>query len=44
MSQRGLRSVLICSEQSANADMSQNEQAEDCIECKVKLRDSERAL
>ena len=24
--------------------MSQNEQAVDCIECKVKLRDSERAL
>ena len=44
MSQRGRRSVLSCSQQSANAEMSQTEQAEDCIECKVKLRDSERAL
>ena len=44
MSQRGRRSVLSCSQQCANAEMSHNEQAEDCIKCKVKLRDSERAL
>ena len=44
MSDRGRRSVLSCSQQSANAEMSQTEQAEDGIECKVKLRDSERAL
>ena len=44
MSQRGRRSVLSCSQQSANAEMSHNEQAEDCIECKVKLRDSERGI
>ena len=44
MSQRGRRSVLSCSQQSAKAEMSQNKQAEGCIECKVKLRDSERAL
>ena len=44
MSQRGRKSVLSCSQQCANAEMSQNEQAHDCIECKVKLRDSERAL
>ena len=44
MSQRGRRPLQSCSHQSANAEMSQNEQAEDCIEYKVKLRESERAL
>ena len=44
MSKRGCRSVQSCSQQSANAEMSQNEQAGDCIKCKVKLRDSERAI
>ena len=36
--------MLSGSQQSANAEISQNEHAEDCIEYKVKLRDSERAL
>ena len=44
MSQRDCRSVLSCSQQSANAGMSQNEQAENCIKCRVKLRNSERTL
>ena len=35
MSQRGRRSVLCCSQQSACAEMSQNEQAEDCMDAKL---------
>ena len=44
MFQRGRRSVLNCSQQSAIAEMSQNDQAEDCIECKVRFRDPERGI